>query len=108
MTSPKTERDSLDFRDLIYRPTLAAPPVSLWPKRRALMIRDQGEEGACTGFGLAAVIDYVGGLSGKRRVSARMLYEMARRYDRWPGIAHEGPTARRRRSRRRAGRRARR
>ncbi len=94
MTSPKTERDSLDFRDLIYRPTLAAPPVSLWPKRRALMIRDQGEEGACTGFGLAAVIDYVGGLSGKRRVSARMLYEMARRYDRWPGIAHEGSTAR--------------
>ncbi|MCB9891045.1 MAG: C1 family peptidase [Planctomycetes bacterium] len=94
MAVPTTERDSLDFRDLIYRPSLAKPRVALWPKRSALYIRDQGDEGACTGFGLAAVIDYVGGLRGKRVVSARMLYEMAKRHDRWPGIDYEGSTAR--------------
>ena len=51
------------------------------------MILDQGEEGACTGFALAAVVNYLiarriaeqGHKHARLPVSARMLYEMARR-----------------------------
>lgn len=48
-------------------------------------ILDQGHEGACTGYALAAVINFL--LSRRnidRAVSSRMLYELARRYDEWP------------------------
>jgi hypothetical protein len=58
-------------------------------------ILDQGTEGACTGFALAAVINYL--LHQRRtmrRVSPRMLYELARRYDEWPGEKYEGSSAR--------------
>ncbi len=61
-------------------------------------VLDQGREGACTGFGLATVANY---LLLRRRVtpdpvpvSARMFYEMARRYDEWPGEAYSGSSAR--------------
>jgi len=54
--------DGLDFRDHMYSPTLVEVP-----RRRELAeyqrvrvpIRDQGEEGACTGFGLATVAEYL-------------------------------------------------
>jgi hypothetical protein len=61
-------------------------------------ILDQGQEGACTGFGLATVANY---LLRRRRVDAstltvspRMLYEMARRYDEWEGEDYSGSSAR--------------
>ena len=47
-------------------------------------ILDQGREGACTGFGLATVVNYLlrtPAISDNTLVSARMLYEMAKRYD---------------------------
>jgi hypothetical protein len=59
------------------------------------MILDQGREGACTGFALAAVVNF---LRAKQKrtaiVSPRMLYELARRYDEWPGEDYEGSSAR--------------
>ncbi|MCB1799985.1 MAG: peptidase C1, partial [Gammaproteobacteria bacterium] len=67
---------------------------------RNLNIRDQGQEGACTGFGLAAVIDRqvnetrVAGKGKPVSVSVRMLYEMARRYDEWEGEDYEGSSCR--------------
>ena len=61
-------------------------------------ILNQGTEGACTGFGLATVANY---LLRRRKivpdinpVSARMLYSMAKRYDEWPGEAYSGSSAR--------------
>lgn len=61
-------------------------------------ILDQGEEGACTGYGLATVANY---LLRRRRVvpdlmpvSARMLYDLARRHDEWPGENYSGSSAR--------------
>lgn len=91
--------DVPDFRDFDYRPALINLKPSL-PVPRNLKIRNQGSEGACTGFGLAAVIDRLI-VESKRssngrplKVSARMLYEMARRYDRWPGEQHEGSSCR--------------
>ncbi|HRV79897.1 MAG TPA: C1 family peptidase [Planctomycetota bacterium] len=96
MRNASTERDGLDFRDLLYRPTLAPLPARLAPRRSAIRVRDQGVEGACAGFGLAATIDYLAGLESKstRLVSARMLYEMGKRHDRWPGSDYEGTSAR--------------
>lgn len=93
--------DGLDFRDRMYVPTLVEVPT-----RRELSeyrevgapVLDQGSEGACTGFGLAAVANY---LLRKRRivpddtpVSPYMLYDLARRYDEWPGEGYEGSSCR--------------
>ena len=94
-------RDTLDFRDRMFEPTLIEVPTHLalsdYRKFR-IPILDQGEEGACTGFGLATVANY---LLTRRKVvpdntpvSARMLYEMARRYDEWPGENYSGSSAR--------------
>jgi hypothetical protein len=93
--------DTLDFRDNMYVPSLIeVPPVSNLELYRSasIPVLDQGEEGACTGFGLATVANYL--LSGRGRrpvadeVSAWMLYAMAKRYDEWPGEKYEGSSAR--------------
>ncbi len=94
-------RDTLDFRDRMFEATLIEVPTHV-PlaayRRHRVPVLDQGEEGACTGFGLATVANY---LLARRRVvpdrapvSARMLYEMARRYDEWPGESYSGSSAR--------------
>ena len=93
--------DTMDFRDAMYVPSLVEVPTHV-PLGDYLdvgvPILDQGQEGACTGYGLATVCNY---LLLRRRVvpdavpvSARMLYHMARRYDEWPGEDYEGSSAR--------------
>ena len=94
-------RDTLDFRDRMFEPTLIEVPV-----RRPLEdylaagipILDQGTEGACTGFGLATVVHYLlrtrKVVPDREAVSPRMIYDMARRYDEWPGEKYEGSSAR--------------
>ena len=86
--------DLPDNRDLIYAP----PPVqlrNLMNRPRSLHILDQGREGSCTGFALAALINRLNQQRGRRiRVSPRMLYEMARKHDEWPGEAYEGSSCR--------------
>jgi hypothetical protein len=93
--------DTLDFRDLMYTPTLVEVPtrISLASYRKLRVpILDQGQEGACTGFGLATVANFL--LRSRKEVpdledcSPRMLYEMARRYDEWPGENYSGSSAR--------------
>lgn len=89
-----TQPDAPDSRDYIYTPTLRSLPHEVIPDWD-LIIRDQGREGACTGFAACAVINY---LNQERRadlqVSARMLYEMARKHDEWPGEEYEGSSLR--------------
>ena len=93
--------DTLDFRDLMYVPTLHEVPLRI-PladyRKSGVPILDQGKEGACTGFGLAAVVHYLlrtrKVVPDEAAVSPRMLYEMARRYDEWPGTDYEGSSAR--------------
>lgn len=93
--------DSLDFRDRMYVPTLEEVPteISLDEYRaHGVPILDQGREGACTGFGLAAVANFL--LRSRKHVpdttsvSPRMFYEMAKRYDEWPGEEYAGSSAR--------------
>ncbi len=89
--------DRIDLRDWYYEPALISLPDSLvnCPVIKPSMVLDQGREGACTGFAMAAVVNF---LRAKRKqtalVSPRMLYELARRYDEWPGEAYEGSSAR--------------
>lgn len=93
--------DTLDFRDKMYVPTLVEVPthVSLDSYRaRNVPILNQGSEGACTGYGLATVVNYLlttrKVVSDCTPVSARMLYELAKRYDEWPGENYAGSSAR--------------
>ncbi len=110
--------DRLDLRDREYRPPLLSLPDA-WPLREdykelfkiynnSKMVLNQGEEGACTGFGLAAVINYLfwrdlfdvnhGVVHTKeiegKKVSSKMLYNMARVYDEWKGEDYEGSSCR--------------
>ena len=94
-------RDTLDFRDRMFETSLVEVPTQIpladylaW----GIPVLDQGEEGACTGFGLATVAHFLlqrrKVVPDKAPVSARMLYEMARRYDEWPGENYSGSSAR--------------
>jgi hypothetical protein len=104
--------DRLDLRDLPYRPPLRSLPPR-WPldadlKRllpayvKAGRILNQGNEGACTGFGLACVTNYLYWLRHLQAprsklpelVSPRMFYELAKLYDEWPGQDYEGSSCR--------------
>lgn len=100
-------KDPLDLRDIMYDGSLQELPFKIDSRRRVPVILDQGSEGACTGFGLAAVVNFlhynrsdaqppqkqklrkIGGSA-----SARMLYEMAKRYDEWDGENYDGSSIR--------------
>lgn len=102
--------DPIDLRDLPFRP----PVVSLPPQfpldkdiadffpDYAHLVRNQGQEGSCTGFGLAGVINYLRFRACRTKaertklpsVSPRMLYEFARRYDEFEGHEEEGSSCR--------------
>ena len=94
-------RDTIDFRDRMYVPTLVDVPANR-PLGNYLKINvpilDQGKEGACTGYGLAAVVNYLlrtrKQLPSRVDVSPDMLYNLARRYDEWAGEDYEGSSAR--------------
>ena len=87
--------DKIDIRDWVYHPTLQALTDEACNSDLVPEILDQGTEGACTGFALAAVINYLlHERKVKRRISPRMLYELARRYDEWPGENYDGSSAR--------------
>jgi len=87
--------DTPDIRDRMYEPAL----IQLQPEidnRGGTDILNQGKEGACTGFGLAAVINLLN--TQKRnlqfKASPRMLYEMAKKHDEWPGQDYAGSSCR--------------
>lgn len=102
--------DRLDLRDLPYRPPVTSLPQR-WPDdaavakllpayRKAGLVLDQKKDGACTGFGLAAVVNFLRWrtsgytLDATQRVSPWMFYQLARFYDEWPGERYEGSSAR--------------
>ena len=101
--------DRVDLRDRIYQPPLVSLPYH-FPDPQVIeqrleayagrFVLDQGQEGACTGFGLAAMINYLlwrrndYSLRDLFNVSPRMLYHMARLYDEWPGEDYEGSSCR--------------
>jgi hypothetical protein len=89
--------DTIDFRDLPFRPSVtAAPAPTLFP-RVVLPVKNQLETSACTGFSLSLVVEYLLRKSGREPapdISPYMLYSMARRYDEFPGSRDEGSSLR--------------
>jgi hypothetical protein len=87
--------DLPDVRDRIYQPTLRPVKAQVLPSI-GFPVRDQRSSSACTGFALAHVIDVLtqGDTAPPKSVSARMLYEMAKRNDEWAGSAYEGSSVR--------------
>lgn len=87
-------QDVPDLRDLPFQPSLTQLKIQLRPPSK-LIILDQQKEGACTGFGLAAIINLLNQQrENKTRVSPRMLYEMAKLHDEWPGESYAGSSCR--------------
>lgn len=94
--------DTLDFRDKMYEPTLYEVPTMIDLEKDYMKynvpVLNQGQEGACTGFGLATVANYLlirrKVVPNPNPVSPRMIYEMAKRYDEWPGEDYSGSSAR--------------
>ncbi|XAL98386.1 C1 family peptidase [Phycisphaeraceae bacterium D3-23] len=86
--------DIPDIRDWPYQPSLIEIKQEIDPPVNQPIL-DQGQEGACVGFALAGVINV---LNQQRRnptqVSARMLYEMAKRHDEWEGERYSGSSCR--------------
>ncbi|SIS98153.1 C1 family peptidase [Insolitispirillum peregrinum] len=92
--------DVPDIRDRYYEPSLIPLKRSVGPLK-APVILDQGRDGACTGFALAAVINLLlaerarlADEDGCETVSPWMLYDMARRHDEWPGEDYDGSSLR--------------
>ncbi|HEY9199843.1 MAG TPA: C1 family peptidase [Gammaproteobacteria bacterium] len=95
---PRTVRpDSIDFRDLLFRPNVSvAPQPTLFPDC-ALPIKNQHDSSACTGFALSLVVEHLlrrCARENKPDISPYMLYSMARRYDEFPGSRDEGSSLR--------------
>jgi len=115
-------RDRIDLRDRIYQPPLTSIPP-MWPHAQDITVAaksfrervlDQEAEGACTGFGLAAVINFVRWKSAiyslprsdrgllavdfnkvkVESVSPWQLYHLARIYDEWDGEDYDGSSCR--------------
>jgi hypothetical protein len=87
--------DVYDLRDRRYVPMLHPLARSLDNRRLVPRVRDQGEEGSCTGFAMYAVVNVL--MRSRRRdfeASPRFLYENARRYDEWKGQDYEGSSIR--------------
>ena len=79
--------DVTDLRDRVYEPALLDLALKMDPPKSDLSpIRDQGQEGACTGFALASAITLMNRIRHARidpsievpMSSPRMLYEMAK------------------------------
>jgi hypothetical protein len=89
-------KDTPDIRDRMYEPALMQLQPSLDNRSSVPKILDQGREGACTGFGLAAVINLLNAEKRSLQFSAsmRMLYEMAKKHDEWPGEDYAGSSCR--------------
>ncbi|UPG92210.1 peptidoglycan-binding protein [Luteibacter aegosomaticola] len=102
-------KDPVDLRDRLFAPRVSSLPdctpsddevVELLPVySKASLILDQGAEGACTGFGLACVINYLRWRKADtplklESVSPRMLYNFARRYDEYAGENYAGSSCR--------------
>lgn len=105
--------DRLDLRDREFTPNVVSLPQQ-WPDDAAIrrllprycktgLVLNQGNEGACTGFGLACVVNYLhwrvaldeGNTRTRHQpVSPRMLFHLARFYDEWPGEDYDGSSCR--------------
>lgn len=96
--------DIIDFRDKLYIPTLVEVQKEMdlenFLERTSnnIPVLDQQREGSCTGFALATVAHYLlrtrKSFPDNNNVSPHMIYELAKKYDEWPGTDYSGSNAR--------------
>ncbi len=87
--------DVYDLRDRRYLPILQPLKRTLDHRTHVPKVYDQEDEGACTGFAMAAVVNLLSAIQGKVLIaSPRFLYENAKRYDEWRGEEYEGSSVR--------------
>lgn len=91
--------DMPDIRDRIYLPNLRRLRRAILPSiASTFTVRNQGDDLSCTGYALAHIVDLLRALDDANEppppVSARMLYEMAKRNDEWEGSAYQGSSVR--------------
>jgi hypothetical protein len=89
--------DTVDFRDLPFRPSIAITPRPTVFPEIPLKVKSQGETNACSGFALSLVVEYLlrkSGRDARAEISPYMLYSMARRYDEFSGAADDGSSLR--------------
>lgn len=85
--------DAPDIRDRYYEPALI--PLAKTVANLDGKVLNQEDEGACTGFALAAVINLLNRRAGEQfHASPRMLFEMARLHDHLPGENYSFSTCR--------------
>ena len=105
----RTRKDPADLRDRLFQPVAITLPDAvptpddvsrfLPGYTGAGLILNQGGEGACTGFGLSCVINYLRWIKAKNpkrmeSVSPRMLYTLARQHDEYDGENYDGSSCR--------------
>jgi hypothetical protein len=81
--------DSLDLRDRPYTPPVAVVPAEMLAPDLSIPVLNQKDTNACTGFALASVVFHLQRRARRPKaelaVSPFMLYDMAKRYDEFPG-----------------------
>lgn len=89
--------DRNDERDRLFVAPMALVPAEVTLdsfRARGTPLLDQGQEGSCTGFGLAAVANAQIAAKSLLPVSPRCLYTEAKVYDEYPGTDYEGSSCR--------------
>lgn len=88
--------DRLDLRDRVYQAPVSEAPRAIYVTTRAWQAFNQEDTAACTGYALAALIDFLQERAKRsaKPVSPRMLYSMGRRYDEFDGAADAGSSLR--------------
>lgn len=93
----RVRADRHDARDFVYpaRPSLLPLEVFSTYTKKKIPILDQGNEGACTGYGLATCVNYY--LHMRKQtltVDAESLYKNAKKNDEWDGENYDGSSCR--------------
>ncbi len=88
--------DPYDPRDLLFVAPPRILPVAIDHRGETTPVRDQGQEGTCTGHALVAAAEllYWRALGKPPDLSERWAYQKAKEYDEWPGSDYEGSSIR--------------
>ncbi len=88
--------DPQDERDFVFKAGRIKLPPAVNNKAYLTPIKNQGSEGACTGFAVTKAVEIVYWKATLKQpnLSERWVYERAKKNDEWPGANYEGSSVR--------------
>ena len=88
--------DPYDARDKVFLAARRRLPKHIDNREECTLVRNQAEEGTCTGYALVAVAEFLywRKLGLPPDLSERWAYEKAKLYDEWEGENYDGSTIR--------------